>query len=50
MKKYRVAYYDFSDSMIAVECIEDYNKVIFEHLDKPMDINGVNPCGRTSSG
>lgn len=34
MKKYRVAYYDFGDSMIAMECIEDYNKVIFEHLDK----------------
>lgn len=34
MRKYRVAYYDFGDRIIAVECIEGYNKVIFEYLDK----------------
>lgn len=34
MRKYRIAYYDFGDSVIAAECVEDYNNVIVEYLDK----------------
>ena len=33
-KKYKVYYYDFGCTPPAYECIEEYNKTIFEHLDK----------------
>ena len=34
MKRFKLDYYDFGDNVIAEECIEEYNKSIFEYLDK----------------
>ncbi|WP_162912068.1 carboxypeptidase-like regulatory domain-containing protein [Pontibacter actiniarum] len=33
-RKYKVQYLDFGDTPPAYECIEEYNKVIFNYLDK----------------
>lgn len=34
MKQFNIDYFAFGDNVIAMECIEDYNKLICEYLDK----------------